>query len=307
MPKISVSKSIEINNPKSEVYKHLNDFNKWTAWSPWLLMESIAKVTVADDNKSYEWEGNRVGAGNMKILEEKKDSFINIDLNFLKPWKSSATTNFRLEDAGEGTRVTWTMHSSLPIFLFWMKKMMIAFIGSDYERGLDMLKSQVEKGEVYSKLDFKGNSQFDGCKWIGIKTKCSMDDVKEKMIHDFGKIGEYGEKNKENIAGNPLTIYHKWDFIKNNVFYTAAIPIKEVPSDLPEGFVVGDIASTKAYKLRHIGAYEHLGNAWATLYTMQRNKEFKYKKGIHPFEIYLNNPKETNRKDLITEIYFPLK
>ena len=307
MPKMNVSRSIDIKATKSEIFKHLNDFNNWVAWSPWLLMEPEAKVTVADDSKSYEWEGDRVGSGNMKVLEEEGDGYINYELNFLKPWKSSATTNFRLEESGDTTKVTWTMNSSLPFFLFWMKKMMQAFVGADYERGLDMLKSLVEKGEIHSKLDFKGNSQFDGCKWVGIKTACSIDETPEKMPQDFGKLWEYCEKDGENIAGEALTIYHKWDLVKNSVSYTAAVQVKEIPGDVPSGFTSGTIDSTDIYTLRHTGAYEHLGNAWSTLYNMHRNKEFKVKKGVHPFETYLNDPKVTDPKDLITEIHFPIK
>ena len=307
MPKMNISRSIDIKASKSEIFKHINDFNNWIPWSPWLLMEPEAKVTVAADSKSYEWDGDRVGSGNMKVIEEQGEEYINFDLNFLKPWKSSSTTNFKLEETNDGTTVTWTMNSSLPFFLFWMKNMMKAFVGADYERGLDMLKSLVEKGEIHSKLDFKGTSQFGGCKWIGVKTQCAIDKTSEEMPKDFAKIWEYCEKNGDNVSGEALTIYHKWDLVKNSVSYTAAVQVKEIPGELPDGFMSGSILPMEVYTLRHTGAYEHLGNAWSTLYNMHRNKEFKVKKGVHPFEVYLNDPSKTDSKDLITEIHFPVK
>ena len=41
-----------------------------------------------------------------------------------------------LKRAGLAPELTWTMDSSLPFFLFWMKKSMEGFIGMDYDPGL---------------------------------------------------------------------------------------------------------------------------------------------------------------------------
>ncbi len=307
MPKIDISRSIEINASKSEIFKHLNDFNNWIPWSPWLLMEPEAKVTIAEDAKSYEWEGNRVGSGNMKVLEETSNDHINFELNFIKPWKSSATTNFKLEESGDGTKVTWTMYSGLPFFLFWMKKMMKAYVGADYERGLDMLKAKAENGEIHSKLEFTGSKQFEGCKWVGIKTDCMIDAVDVQMQADFGVLHAYAEENKENTGGQMMTIYHKWDIPNGKVSYTAALQVNDLPNDLPNPLIKGEIDKVSTYVLRHVGRYHHLGNAWSTLYSMIRNKELKTIRKIHPFELYMNNPQETAEKDLITDIYIPTK
>ena len=179
-------------------------------------------------------------------------------------------------------------------------------MGADYERGLDMLKAYVEESEVPSKLEFTGNQSFEGGKYVGIKTSCSLDDVGPKMEADFGKLNALmQEKGISDVQ--MATIYHKWNIPKNSVAYTACLISKEAPSDISSGFVTGEIPSTSCYVLRHVGSYKHLGNAWSTLYTMQRSKEFKVNKGIHPFELYQNNPQTTAEKDLITDVYFPIK
>ena len=124
MPKMNIDKSIVIDKPISEVYSTIRDFNKWTAWSPWIITDPEAKVTVAADNNSYEWVGPVTGEGNMKITSEKENERIDIDLTFLKPWKSEAKVWFIFKDEGGSTKVNWGMDSSLPFFLFWMKNMM---------------------------------------------------------------------------------------------------------------------------------------------------------------------------------------
>lgn len=160
MPKIELNRSIEINASPEKVFKALNDLNQWRIWSPWLILEPETKVTVSDDTKYYEWDGKRIGAGNMQITSEVKNQSVNLDLTFLKPWKSKAKVRFELKGIGDHTEVTWFMDSSLPFFMFWMKKMMMGFIGMDYERGLNLLKDFVEEGEVYSKLEFIGEESF---------------------------------------------------------------------------------------------------------------------------------------------------
>ena len=65
-----------------------------------------------------------VGSGNMNVTAENAPQSIDYDLTFLKPWKSRAKVRFELERKGDGTKTTWFMESSLPFFMFWMKKMM---------------------------------------------------------------------------------------------------------------------------------------------------------------------------------------
>ncbi len=307
MPKVFVSRSISIAKPAEEILPQINNFRNWVHWSPWLRMEPDAKLNYAEDNRSYTWEGKRVGAGNMQIRSEKGSEEIHFDLNFTKPWKSANKTSLYLKEQNGHTQVTWTMDSSLPLFMFWMKKSMEAFIGADYERGLDMLKALTEKGHIPSKLEWPGKKHFEGCTWMGVNTTCAIPATEQEMPKDFGKIWAWAAENEALVAGKGMTIYHKWDVVKNTVSYTAAIPVKELPNPLPQGFVSGAIPATEAFVLRHIGAYQHLGNAWSTLYSMHRNKEFKHNKKIDPFEIYQNNPSDTAPEALITDIYFPLK
>lgn len=307
MPKTHVTKKIEIDAKPSVIFPILNDFNHWTFWSPWLIMEPEAKVNVSEDSKYYDWEGNRIGSGNMKITSEAKNDRIEYDLNFLKPWKSYAKVTFLLKEKEDKTEVSWVMDSSLPFFLFFMKKGMEGFIGVDFDRGLRMLKEYVEDSKVKSKLEFIGKQKFDGLKYVGIKNTTGMAQLDEQMKADFERLERFIKDHQSYVDGAIFSQYHKWDIIKQRVDYTSGVGMKEIPSKLPDGFVAGEIPKTSVYTLRHIGSYAHLGNAWGTLNTMQRNKEFKNNKKIHPFEIYVNNPGETQDENLITDINFAVK
>ncbi|MEL6389833.1 MAG: SRPBCC family protein, partial [Bacteroidota bacterium] len=153
MPKMHIHRTIDINAPKEDIKAVLTDFNQWQEWSPWLIAEPAAKVEIADDAQSYRWTGARTGEGEMAITSTT-DDLIKYDLRFIKPWKSESKVTFGLHAQEDHTKVSWTMDSSLPFFLFWMKKSMEAFVGSDYDRGLNMLKKKIETGSVPSKLEF---------------------------------------------------------------------------------------------------------------------------------------------------------
>ena len=213
---------------------------------------------------------------------------------------------FEFKETKEGVEVKWFMDSSLPIFMFWMKKMMVAFVGMDYARGLAMLKEYVETGEVSSKLEFKGETQLSGQKYIGVTTNCAMSEIGPQMEKDLGGLGAWAGQNAE-ISGQPLTIYHKWDMVNEKVQYTSAIPVKEIPDNLPSQYHSGEVPELKTYCVSHTGAYHHLGNAWSTGMNMQQNKVFKPSKAHHPFEIYVSDPAEVSEKELVTEIHFPIK
>lgn len=307
MPKIGVTRSILIDAPIEKVFKVLNDFSTWTAWSPWLIMDPEAKVTVADGNKSYTWEGPRSGSGEMRIEKEVENTSVSIDLQFLKPWKSKAKTFFYLKTIGNQTEVEWVMDSALPFFMFWMKQMMQTYIGMDYDRGLRLLKDYVEDGKVHSKLNFTGKETLSEQEYIGIYTSCSMDEMGKKMSEDLPRIMEFMNSSGIEIGGAPFTQYSKWDIKNGRVEYTSGIPVKSAPANLPEGFSAGKIPATPVYTLEHVGPYQHLGNAWTTLYSMQRSKEIPVNKAIHPFETYVNNPNEVDATELVTRVHFPLK
>lgn len=306
MPKMSIKRSVLLNASVDKVYAAVADFHHWPNWSPWLIMEPGVKVATREDGKFYEWEGNRTGSGNMTVLDEKENEWIDYDLQFLKPWKSKAHVRFEIQSKGEQTEVSWYMNSKLPFFLFWMKKMMETYVGIDYERGLRLLTDYVEDGKVHSQLDFSGTEKLEGFKYIGVNTNCTKETMGKKMAEDLPKVMEVLSAAGQEPAGPAFTQYHKWNMVKDDINYTSGIAVKEIPTNLPSGIISGEIPATSVYTIAHTGPYHHLGNAWSTLYTMMRNKEFKSNKKLHAFETYHNKPGDVGENELLTKIHFPI-
>lgn len=305
MPKMHVNRSINVDASKDHVLSIVKDFNQWRTWSPWLILEPEAQMTVASDGNSYSWEGKRIGSGEMSI-KRAGDNQVDYDLTFLTPYKSHADTAFKVEPQGDGSKVTWLMDSSLPFFMFFMKKKMEAWIGMDFERGLKMLKDYAETGNVNSTLEFVGNHSYKGTKYIGIRTDTTMKSIGEAMQADLNALGEFF-KDSDLVNGEVFAQYHKFDMVNGKVTYTTGIGVSNYPENVPSSWIKGSIPATSMHTVRHIGPYDHIGNAWSAAQNLMRSKAFKPKKGIHPIEFYKNSPHEVAPEELVTDISFASK
>ena len=148
----TVERSITIDAPPSEIYPHIVDLRKWSPWSPWEEMDPTMEKTFSGPDtgpgSSYSWNGNRkVGQGRMTIVDASDDARVDIDLEFLKPFKARNDTVFSLDPEADGTKVTWTMtgEKTLMTKIIGIFKSMDAMVGPDFEKGLASLKSEVEK------------------------------------------------------------------------------------------------------------------------------------------------------------------
>jgi hypothetical protein len=146
-----------IQAPPEKLFALVNDFHRWTAWSPWEKVDPQLKRTYsgpeAGKGAVYAWEGNNnVGSGRMEITDavpvsKAAPSKILIQLDFLKPFEAHNTAEFTFTPGPQGTTVTWAMFGPSP----YVSKLMGVFmnmdrmVGSQFEQGLANLRSAAEK------------------------------------------------------------------------------------------------------------------------------------------------------------------
>jgi hypothetical protein len=146
-----VSRTATMPAPPAVVFDHVNDLHKWDAWSPWAKLDPAMKTTFegpqSGPGASYSWVGNsKVGEGKMSITDSKANESVRLKLEFIKPFASTAMTDFTFKPEGDQTSVTWSMSGdksfmSKAVCLFMnMDKM----VGGDFEKGLAGLKSVVQ-------------------------------------------------------------------------------------------------------------------------------------------------------------------
>jgi len=309
MPAYHVERTIIINKPIETVRDSLRDYKQWPRWSPWLIMEPDATLTYSDRQgqvgANYGWSGVLVGAGSMELMEVH-EATLKMQLNFVKPFKSTADVGFELEAVEEGTKVIWGMDGHLPFFMFWMTGKMKTFIGMDYDRGLLMLKEYLETGIVASYVHIEGTFPMKEQKYIGIPRSCAIKDIGEVMKKDFEALYAFMEQNNLSMQRVPFSIYNTFDIFKGESSYVACIPLEDA-LDIDSTWVRGTVEGCDALKTMHKGAYLHLGNAWMTAISFARMQKMKTRKTPVGYEYYPNNPYDTPKEELITEIYLPLK
>ena len=148
----SLQRSINVNATPEKIFPHLNDFKNWGVWSPWEKMDPDLKRSFSGSASGkgahYSWIGNKkVGEGNMEITRSVPSSNIELNLNFLKPFKASNVTEFKITPNGNMTNVNWEMRGPLNLFMKIMHMFMNMdkMVGKDFEAGLANLKSIVER------------------------------------------------------------------------------------------------------------------------------------------------------------------
>ena len=147
-----VERSTTIKAIPEEIYGHVIDLHKMEHWSPWVGMDpDMAKSYTGAESgvgSRYAWSGNRkVGEGSMEITDARENERVDMDLEFLKPFKASNKVWMTLEPRDEGTHVTWAIsgEKTLMTRIMGIFKSMDSMLGPDFETGLAKLKALVEE------------------------------------------------------------------------------------------------------------------------------------------------------------------
>ncbi len=116
---LNVTRSTTIAAPPDAVFKVVNDFRQWDAWSPWSKLDPAMKKTLEGPPEGvgaiYKWSGNNeVGEGITKLVASKPNETIDMKLEFVRPFEGSSDVRFTFAPEGAGTKVTWAMQSKKP-------------------------------------------------------------------------------------------------------------------------------------------------------------------------------------------------
>jgi len=149
--KYEIKKEIIVNRPPADVYDKVADLNHYRDWNPWQKMEPGAVANISGTPKTighkFDWEGKKIGTGSLTIKSLNAPNKAQIELQFIKPWKSIASDEWTFEDLKNGsTKVTWYNHGPLA---YPMARLMGPMINKNlnhqFEQGLKSLKEVSEK------------------------------------------------------------------------------------------------------------------------------------------------------------------
>jgi hypothetical protein len=149
MPHFETQRETHVAAAPATLHATLNDLRTWHTWSPWEELDPQLKRTFSGPETGigshYAWVGNKkVGEGSMEITGSTPEQ-IDIDLEFLKPFKASNKVVFELHPEGDGTRVVWAMSGERNLAFTVMGKLFFdKAIAKDFDKGLAKLKATLE-------------------------------------------------------------------------------------------------------------------------------------------------------------------
>lgn len=144
-----IEKSLIIGKPVKEVMVRVTDLNNYARWNPWQMMEPGSKMTIKGEphtpGHEYWWSGKKIGEGKL-VLRGVDQKHAHFNLEFIKPWKSSAHDNWLFEEWGNGeTKVTWQNNGDLPYPMArLMGPLLNKQLNKQFEEGLRNLKKLCE-------------------------------------------------------------------------------------------------------------------------------------------------------------------
>jgi Polyketide cyclase / dehydrase and lipid transport len=149
----SIKREITINRPNSVVYDYLRQFKNHKTFNAWYLkdinMKETTKGTDGQIGFVLSYEGKKdLGSGEQELIGLEQNKKIDIELRFIKPFKSISQTPYELVTLGTNqTKVVWTMNGKMnyPLNIALLFINMDEFLGKDVQKSLENLKVNLEK------------------------------------------------------------------------------------------------------------------------------------------------------------------
>ena len=187
--------SIVINKPASLIYKQVNDFHNWPAWSPWMATDPAMVMSYEGPAKGVGaknmWTSKVHGDGSMTILEVTPYKIVKSSLDFGQ--KGEAINYFELNETAQGTEVTWGVDIAdmgYPLGRY-ISLMMPGMMKPFFTKGLEKLKTVVEEMPDPPALKIV---EIPGNRVIAVLDSCSWADIGTKMGEMFGELMVYCTK-----------------------------------------------------------------------------------------------------------------
>lgn len=149
-PHFSMSRSIVINAPVSEVFKRLPDLNEYNKWNPFSAGDTThtTQVTGVGLDSYMTWKGKNSGEGKMTIAEVKINHKIKINMEFYAPMKGEGVVYWIVVPTPDGNaEMKWTFDQDMPYFQRYFGLFMDKMMGKHFERGLATYKTIVESAK----------------------------------------------------------------------------------------------------------------------------------------------------------------
>jgi effector-binding domain-containing protein len=227
-------------------------------------------------------------------------------LSFTKPKKGTATSSFTLSESNGTTSVTWhfELATPRPWNIFNLFSSLDKNMGKDFEDGLALLKSSIEKinGNAPAKTYAIETMNFPGASFAAIRQQVKWTDFSAFYSQNLPIIFE--EAQKQNASpGTASSLFYNWDEKDQIADVAAAYPVTSGSKFENNIIQLVSIDASKALYVDFHGSYDKLPDAYAGLRKYINENSLKQK--TPSIEQYITGP--FNEKDTakwLTKVVF---
>ncbi|SCX96698.1 effector-binding domain-containing protein [Nonlabens sp. Hel1_33_55] len=309
-----VSRSAVVEAPKSLVYEQLADLKKWENWDAYRNEEDM-EVTYRDQTAGVDGAysfTDEYGTGTITITKLDPNKSMEMDFVYEHSMgKSEAQIDYQLVEVEDGTQVTMHVEGDQTLVDKIFNKVtgtdMEQELGDIYDESLVNLDTYLqEKMDQYT-ISPDGLIDYGGGYYLYMSTSSTMENFTRLQTQMLQKIRSYMSSNNIDSYGAPMVIYEKFDETRENVIFSAGIPVKDrVITAVNSTILCGFQEPGRAVKITLKGDYKYLPEAWQigegfiTVNGLERSEQ-------PPFEFYKTDSyKEANPANYLTEVYLPV-
>ena len=146
----SIRKDIIVDKPAAEVFDYVRHLRNQENYSKWVMADPHMKKMFRGQDGTvgfvYGWNGNKkAGEGEQEITGLTEGRKVDIEVRFIRPFKSTARTPIVIDPVTESqTRVIWGMEGRTKYPMNLTNVFMGNMLGKDLEVSLQALKDILE-------------------------------------------------------------------------------------------------------------------------------------------------------------------
>lgn len=307
--------------PVSMVWDHVKSLKAQNEWSPFLAMDSTAKVTYdgadGEVGSKSSWASEMLGKGEQAVTDVVLGKHFGVDLHFIEPIEGKAKGTIDLAPKGDSTEVSWSFDSENGFVarIIYTFKDMDATMGPVFASGLEQLKKLCEADVAKQAAEAKAKT-FRGytvetidrpaVTYLGKRQKVKWAKLSEFFGQTFPMVAQAAGKAGIKMSGAPSGLYFEWDTTGMQTDVFAGIPVEVAPGTKVNGLALQEVPAGKALKVVYLGAYDKSGDAHEAAHDMMKANSLEMNGPA--IDEYVTDPgQEPDTAKWITNIYYPIK